>query len=104
VNLANYLPSGPAHVWQLQTDNVIHDLGTTALAGLSVSLTVPQESVTLLVIPGSYLNVPTGVVATASSTTTATVNWAAVAGAGSYQVLAAPRSMVRTRLPERAQR
>ncbi|HSP16799.1 MAG TPA: glycoside hydrolase family 44 protein [Thermoanaerobaculia bacterium] len=86
VNLANDLPSGPAHVWQLQADNAIHDLGTMALAGSSVSLTVPQESVTLLVIPGSYLNAPGNVVATATSTSTATVTWSAVAGAASYQV------------------
>jgi glycosyl hydrolase family 44/fibronectin type III domain protein len=86
VNLTNYLPSGQAHVWQLQTDNVIHDLGTTPLAGSSVSLTVPQESVTLLVIPGSYLNAPASVVATASGTTTATVTWSAAAGAASYQI------------------
>ena len=87
INLTNYLPSGAAaQQWQLDSGNVIKHLGDVALAGTSLSLTVPAQTITLLVVPGSFLNPPTGVIATASSTSTVNVGWTAAAGAGSYQI------------------
>ncbi len=87
VNLSNYLPSGNAQRWQLDAGNAItRVMPDVALAGTSLSLTVPPQSITLLVVPGSYLDAPTGVLATASSTSNVTVNWTAAAGTMSYQI------------------
>ncbi|HEU4886584.1 MAG TPA: glycoside hydrolase family 44 protein, partial [Thermoanaerobaculia bacterium] len=86
VNLANYLPSGAAQRWQLDSGNTITQLANVAVAGSSLSLTVPAQSITLLVIPGSYLDAPAGLVATAASTSSAAVTWPAVSGATSYKL------------------
>ena len=86
VNLANFLPSGPAQRWQLDAANVITQLANVAVAGASLSLTVPAQSISLLVVPGSYLDAPAGVIATASGTTAATILWTAVPSATSYEV------------------
>jgi len=86
VSLANYLPSGPAQRWQLDAGNTITQLANVSLSGTSYSLSVPAQSITLLVIPGSYLDTPVGVAANASSTSTATIQWSAVAGAAGYHV------------------
>jgi len=51
VNLANF-PAGPAaHVWQLTAANVITPLADVPVAGGSLSLTLPPQSITLLVVP-----------------------------------------------------
>jgi hypothetical protein len=86
VNLANFLPSGPAQRWQLDSANAITQLADVAVAGSSLSLSVPAQSISLLVIPGSYLDAPTGVVATASSASTAAITWTAATGATSYKI------------------
>ena len=86
VNLANYLPSGAAERWQLDSGNAIAQLANVAVAGSSFSLTVPAQSITLLVFPGSYLDAPANVVATASSASTAAVTWTAATGATSYKI------------------
>jgi hypothetical protein len=86
VNLANFAPSGPAERWQLDSTNAITQLANVSLAGSSLAISVPAQSITLLVIPGSYLDAPANVVATASSTTSAAISWSAVSGATSYQV------------------
>ena len=51
VNLANFQPAGAAQVWQLTSANAISRLSDISIAGPSVSLTLPAQSVTLLVIP-----------------------------------------------------
>ncbi|MEO8034864.1 MAG: glycoside hydrolase family 44 protein, partial [Acidobacteriota bacterium] len=86
VSLQNFLPSGAAQRWQLDSSNTITHPTDVALAGSSLSISVPSPSITLLVIPGSYLNAPGGVVATASSTSSVDVNWTAAAGAASYRI------------------
>ncbi len=86
VNLANYLPSGAAQRWQLDAGNAITQLANVAVAGSSVSLTVPAQSITLLVIPGSYLDAPANIVATSSTTSTASVTWTAATSATSYKI------------------
>src|SRR5207244_10700523 len=83
INRVNYPPSGAApQQRQLGSGNVITHLGDVPVAGSSLSLTVPAQTITLLVVPGSYLDPPTNVHATASSTSTVTVGWTAAAGAG----------------------
>jgi hypothetical protein len=86
VNLANYLPSGAAQRWQLDSANAIAQLANITPAGSSLTLTVPAQSITLLVIPGTYLDAPAGVVATASSASAAGITWTAVSGATSYKI------------------
>jgi Glycoside hydrolase family 44 len=53
VNLANFQPAGAAQVWQLTSANAISRLSDISVAGTSVSLTLPAQSVTLLVIPSA---------------------------------------------------
>jgi hypothetical protein len=86
VNVANFAPSGPAQRWQLDAGNAITQLANVSFAGSSLSLSVPAQSITLLVIPTVALASPTAVVATASSTSTATVTWSSVAGATGYEI------------------
>jgi glycosyl hydrolase family 44 len=86
VNLSNYLPSGNAQRWQLDSGNVIAHLMDVTVAASSIGLTVPAQSITLLVVPGAHLDAPTGVIAAASSKSNVTVTWTAAAGAMSYQV------------------
>lgn len=55
VNLANFVPyrSASAQRWQLDSTNAITQLTSVNLSGLSLSLTLPPQTVTLLVIPGA---------------------------------------------------
>ena len=55
VNLAHFSAAGSAQVWQLTSANAITHLANVA-ATTSVSLTVPAQSVTLLVIPPAPTN------------------------------------------------
>jgi hypothetical protein len=61
VTLANFQPAGAAHVWQLTSANAIARLSDISVGGSSVSLTVPPQSVTLIVIPsgGTLPQAPT---------------------------------------------
>jgi hypothetical protein len=86
INLANFPASGPAQRWQLDGTNAITHPANVALSGSSLSLSVPAQSITLLVIPGTTPTAPTGVVATATSTSAATIAWTAVSGATGYSV------------------
>nr|AHL27901.1 cellulase [uncultured bacterium] len=51
VNVANFAPASPAQVYQLTSSNAINRLADLNVSGSSVSLTVPQQSITLLAIP-----------------------------------------------------
>lgn len=54
VSLANFASSGTAQVWQLSGDgSAIHHLADTTLANGSLSVTLPAQSITLLVISGA---------------------------------------------------
>ena len=79
VNLANFAGAGQAHVWQLTSANTINQLADLGYSGNSLSLTVPQQSITMLVLPlGSGTvqppNAPTSLAAKAKSTTV-TLKW-----------------------------
>ncbi len=52
VNLASYLPSGPARVYQLTAANAITRLADVAVSNARITTTVPQQSITLFVVPG----------------------------------------------------
>ena len=51
VNLAGFTAGPAAHVWQLTAANVITQLADVSTAGNSVVLTLPPQSITLLVVP-----------------------------------------------------
>lgn len=87
VNLANFAASGPAKRWQLTSTNAITPVADVPVNSSALTLSVPAQSITLLVVPTSAsLAAPAGVTATATSTSTATVSWSAVAGATGYEV------------------
>jgi hypothetical protein len=51
VNLSNFAGAGSAQVWRLTSSNVITRLDDLTYAGGSLQLSVPPQSVTLLVLP-----------------------------------------------------
>lgn len=53
VNLAGFVVGGATQVWQLTAANAITHLADVAVNGSSLTLTVPSQSVTLLVVPGT---------------------------------------------------
>jgi hypothetical protein len=60
VNLANFVPSTAAQVWQLTAANAITRLSDVAVAAHSIMMTLPAQSVTLLVVPRNGLTPPPG--------------------------------------------
>jgi len=50
VSLANYTPASTAQVWQLTSANAIARLADVNVNGTSLSITVPPQSITLLVV------------------------------------------------------
>jgi hypothetical protein len=57
INLANFAQSGAVQVWQLTAVNVINHLPAIALSGNSFGASLPPQSITLFVVPGTS-NVP----------------------------------------------
>ena len=53
VNVSNFGASGNAQVWQLTAANAITHLPDAAISNSSLSLTLPPQSITLLVIPAT---------------------------------------------------
>lgn len=53
INLANFPTRGVAQIWQLTSANAITRLSDVTFAGNSLNLTVPAQSITLLVIAGA---------------------------------------------------
>jgi PKD repeat protein len=59
VAVSNFNPAGVAQVYQLTSANAINRLSDIAFGGASLSLTVPAQSITLLVLPrGGPANQP----------------------------------------------
>lgn len=58
LSLANFAPSGPAQVYQLTAANTINRLADLPVSGATASLTVPAQSITLLVFPAGAPNTP----------------------------------------------
>jgi hypothetical protein len=87
VNLANFTPGASAQRWQLDSSNSIAHLSDVAIVGSSLSLTLPAQSITLLVIPGvAAPSAPANFAASATSTTQVNLSWSASAGASSYDI------------------
>jgi len=58
VTLTSFVPSGGSvQRWQLDSANAIHRLADVTLSGSSISVTLPPQSITLLVVPGASGNV-----------------------------------------------
>jgi PKD repeat protein len=53
MSLAGFAPGAAAQVWQLTSGNSINRLSDVSLSGLTLSASVPAQSVTLFVIPAS---------------------------------------------------
>jgi PKD repeat protein len=67
VNLANFTGSGQAQVWQLTSANAITRLADVGYSGSTISVTLPKQSITLLVLlPASSKPAPPVAVLAAS--------------------------------------
>ena len=94
LNLSNFAGAGEAQVWQLaainpadQANAAINQLTNMDISGGTATFTVPQESITLLIIPpaSSTLPAPTGFIATAGVAQVG-LAWNSVSGATSYNL------------------
>jgi hypothetical protein len=94
LNLSNFAAGGAAQRWQLaatnpsnQTVASISQLSNVTISGNTLTINVPQQSVTLFVIPpaSSAPAAPTGLTATPGNARV-TLSWNASAGATSYKV------------------
>jgi fibronectin type 3 domain-containing protein len=91
VSLANFSDAGTAQVWQINSasQTAIARLADAVIASNNTAITVPSQSITLLVIPAGNISsppsVPTGLAATVASGTV-TLTWNAGGGATSYTV------------------
>lgn len=86
VNLANFAPGSAIQRYELKSTNVINHLANLAPSGTSISLTLPPQSVTLLIVPPATLPDPPTLTATATSTSQVALSWTAVAGAINYEI------------------
>jgi PKD repeat protein len=68
VNVANFSASGVAQAWQLTSANAVTRLSDLSVSGSSVNITVPAQSVTLLVLPPGTPNIPPVAMAAANPT------------------------------------
>src|SRR6476620_7792760 len=68
INLANFTSGGTAQVWQLTSANTINHLSDISFSGSTVNMTLPQQSITLLVIPAGNGNQPPVAVVNATPT------------------------------------
>ncbi len=64
VNLANFTGASSAQVWQLTSANQITHLADTAVTSNAVNLSLPAQSVTLLVLVPQTVNAPSNLVGT----------------------------------------
>lgn len=86
VSLAGFTPGQAIARWQLDSNNAITQLGNLAPSGSSISLTLPPQSITLLVVPPVVIPPAPTLIATATNTSQVALSWSAVAGAVSYDV------------------
>ena len=84
VSLAGFNAGGAAQRWQLDAGNTITRRTDLGPSGSSIGLTLPAQSITLLVIPPAA-PAPT-VTASATTTSNVALSWSAVAGAVNYEI------------------
>jgi hypothetical protein len=51
VTLSNFAASSPAEAWQMTASNILRRIGDVPVSGSGLTMTLPPQSVTLLVIP-----------------------------------------------------
>jgi len=83
INLANFSGSGTAQVWQLTSSNIITRQPDLSFAGNSLNVTLPPQSVTLLVIAAGTANQLPSAVASATPASGVAPLVVAFDGAGS---------------------
>ncbi|MCU1350484.1 MAG: hypothetical protein JWO56_3514 [Acidobacteria bacterium] len=69
INLASYSATGNAQQWQLTAANTINHLADVVRNGSTLSLSLPPQSITLLVIPGTTDVAPPTIALSGSPTT-----------------------------------
>ena len=88
LNVANFTPAGSAGVYQLTAANVIRQLPDQPVSGGAVTLSVPSQSITLLVLPKAGDTppaAPTDLTARAGAREVA-LSWTASPNAASYKI------------------
>jgi hypothetical protein len=86
VNLAGFAATGAVQRWELKSTNTITQLANLTPSGSAVTLTLPAQSITLLVVPPATAPGATTLTATATSAAQVALSWPAVAGMVSYEV------------------
>ncbi|HEX8153166.1 MAG TPA: glycoside hydrolase family 44 protein [Thermoanaerobaculia bacterium] len=86
VNLANFTAGQTIQRWQFDSTKTITRRADLNPAGSTIALTLPAQSVTLLVIPPAAIPAAPALTATATGTAQVALSWNAVAGALSYDV------------------
>lgn len=75
VNLVNFTPTGSAQRWQLTSSNAITSEAAVAISSNALSVTLPAQSITLLVIPGNSADVIDPVITLGSESVNASGLW-----------------------------
>lgn len=86
VSLANFSAGTTIQRWQFDATKIIVRRPDLTRSGSSVSLTLPGQSVTLLVIPAAAVPAAPALMATATSSSQVALSWTTVASATSYDV------------------
>ena len=86
VNIANFNAGQVIQRWQFDSTKTITRRADLAPSGSNISLTLPGQSVTLLVIPPAAIPSAPTLTATATGTSQVALSWSAVAGAVSYDI------------------
>ncbi|MGH9820338.1 MAG: glycoside hydrolase family 44 protein, partial [Pyrinomonadaceae bacterium] len=64
ISLANFAAGSTAQVWQLTSANSITHLADTAVASAAINITVPAQSITLLIVAPNVVASPTNLIGT----------------------------------------
>lgn len=86
VSLANFPPGQAIQRWQLTSSNTIAHLADLAPSGSSIALTVPPQSITLLIVPRAVPPDPPVLTATPNSASQVGLSWTAVPNAIDYEI------------------
>lgn len=86
INLAGFSAAAPVERWQLDSTRTITRRPDLAPIGSELALTLPPQSVTLLVVPPADVPEPPQLQAAASGAARVVLTWSAVANATSYDV------------------
>lgn len=102
VSLANFPSGPPIQRWQFDSTKTITRRSDLTPSSSAVALTLPPQSVTLLVIPPAAVPQAPVLTATATGASQVALSWSAVAGAVSYDVYRSSNNVPRTLLTNTA--